>query len=34
MAATPDGLELARQAYKITMIFAAIYIAAVVLFVL
>jgi hypothetical protein len=34
MAAPPEGNELARQAYKVTMIFAAVYIAIVFLFVI
>ena len=34
MAATPEGNELAKQAYRITMIFAAIYIAVVFIFII
>ena len=34
MAATPNGDQLVKQTYKITMIFAAIYIAVVFIFVI
>lgn len=34
MAATPEGNELAKQAYRITMAFAAIYITIVFIFVI